>query len=88
MGDVLEFPKSRFAIGELIHHRLFGYRGAIADVDPSFRASDEWYETMASVAERNLERDTVSRPIDHPMTWYFFSGFRDGSYVIKGRGSN
>ena len=47
MAEILEFRKSRFAIGELIHHRLFGYRGVIVDVDPTFRASDEWYDTMA-----------------------------------------
>jgi heat shock protein HspQ len=31
----------------LVHHRLFGYRGVIVDVDPNFEATDEWYEAMA-----------------------------------------
>ena len=38
---------ARFRIGQLIHHRLFDYRGVIFDVDPVFRGSEEWYETMA-----------------------------------------
>jgi heat shock protein HspQ len=38
---------ARFAVGELVHHRLFDYRGVIVDVDPSFGASDEWYEAVA-----------------------------------------
>lgn len=38
---------ARFSIGQLIRHRLFGYRGVIFDVDPSFQGTDEWYEQMA-----------------------------------------
>jgi len=37
----------RFGVGELVHHRLFDYRGVIVDVDPVFQSSDEWYETVA-----------------------------------------
>ena len=37
----------RFAIGELIHHRRFDYRGVIVDVDPEFQGTEEWYEQMA-----------------------------------------
>jgi len=38
---------AKFQIGQLIRHSLFGYRGVIADVDPIFLLSDEWYEEMA-----------------------------------------
>jgi len=34
-------------VGELIHHRLFDYRGVIVDVDQNFQGTDEWYETVA-----------------------------------------
>jgi heat shock protein HspQ len=36
-----------FSIGELVHHKLFGYRGVVIDVDPEFQLSDEWYEQVA-----------------------------------------
>jgi len=50
--------KANFCIGQLIHHKLFGYRGVIVEVDLQFKGSDEWYEGMAK-----------SRPPkDHP--WY------------------
>ena len=39
--------KARFRVGQLIHHRLFDYRGVIFDVDPSFQGTDDWYDTMA-----------------------------------------
>ena len=38
---------AKFAPGQLIQHRLFGYRGVITDLDPSFSASEEWYEQVA-----------------------------------------
>lgn len=40
-------PHPRFNIGQLIHHRKFGYRGVIVDVDPVFQGSEAWYELVA-----------------------------------------
>ena len=37
----------KFSVGELVHHRLFDYRGVIVDVDQNFQATDEWYEAVA-----------------------------------------
>ncbi|WP_163833067.1 heat shock protein HspQ [Spartinivicinus ruber] len=39
--------KAKFSIGQLIHHKLFNYRGVIINIDPSFMLSEEWYQTMA-----------------------------------------
>lgn len=38
---------ARFDVGSTIHHRRFGYRGVIVDVDPGFQGSEEWYEQVA-----------------------------------------
>jgi heat shock protein HspQ len=38
---------ARFAVGQLVDHRLFGYRGVVFDVDANFELDDEWYEQMA-----------------------------------------
>ena len=38
---------ARFAVGELVHHKLFDYRGVVADVDSEFMLSDDWYEQVA-----------------------------------------
>ena len=49
---------AQFSLGELVHHKLFDYRGVVIDVDPEFQLTDEWYEQVAR-----------SRPPkDHP--WY------------------
>jgi heat shock protein HspQ len=47
MGTVTNITKVKFAVGELVHHRLFDYRGVIVDVDQDFQATDEWYESVA-----------------------------------------
>ena len=39
--------QAKFRIGQLIHHRLFEYRGVVVDLDPTFSGSEEWYEVMA-----------------------------------------
>ncbi|MBC7985615.1 MAG: heat shock protein HspQ [Sphingomonadaceae bacterium] len=35
-----------FAIGDIVRHRLFDFRGVIFDVDPVFANTDEWYEAI------------------------------------------
>ena len=47
MGTVVSISRSKFAVGDLIRHRLFHYRGVIVDVDQRFQSTDEWYEAMA-----------------------------------------
>ncbi|MCW9013746.1 MAG: heat shock protein HspQ [Gammaproteobacteria bacterium] len=39
--------QAKFQIGQIIEHKLFGYRGVIFEVDPVFSLSDEWYEQVA-----------------------------------------
>lgn len=39
-------PRARFAIGEVVRHRLFDFRGVIFDVDPEFANSEEWYQAI------------------------------------------
>jgi len=46
MGRKIDMPLARFAIGEVVRHRLFDFRGVVFDVDPEFANSDEWYESI------------------------------------------
>ncbi len=39
--------QAQFRVGQLVHHKLFDYRGVIIDVDPEFQGTEEWYKTMA-----------------------------------------
>ncbi len=47
MGTVTNIIRVKFSVGELVHHRLFDYRGVIVDVDRDFQGTEEWYETVA-----------------------------------------
>jgi heat shock protein HspQ len=39
--------KAKFFVGQIIHHKLFNYRGVIYDVDYQFHGSEEWYDKVA-----------------------------------------
>lgn len=38
---------NKFHAGQVIHHKLFDYRGVIVGVDETFQLSQEWYEQVA-----------------------------------------
>ena len=40
-------PQIEYSVGQVIHHKLFDYRGVVVGVDPVFKLSDEWYEHVA-----------------------------------------
>jgi heat shock protein HspQ len=46
VGQQVDIPLARFAIGEVVRHRLFDFRGVIFDVDPFFANSEEWYDSI------------------------------------------
>ncbi|PTQ07782.1 DNA-binding protein [Sphingomonas oleivorans] len=37
---------ARFAIGDVVRHRLLEFRGVVFDVDPVFANSEEWYQSI------------------------------------------
>lgn len=37
---------ARFAIGAVVRHRLFPFRGVVFDIDPVFANSEEWYSAI------------------------------------------
>lgn len=38
---------AKFAIGRIVRHLRFDYRGVIYDADPVFMGDDAWYEQVA-----------------------------------------
>lgn len=39
--------QARFFVGQLVRHLKFDYRGVVADADPVFMGTAEWYDTVA-----------------------------------------
>ncbi len=64
---------AKFRVGELIHHKLYDYRGVVVDVDATFAGTEEWYDTMAR-----------SRPPrDEPWYHVLVHGAEHSTYVAE-----
>lgn len=37
---------AKFAIGQIVRHRIFPFRGVIFDVDPLFNNTEEWWNSI------------------------------------------
>jgi len=44
---------SKFALGDVVQHLRYDYRGVIVDFDPSCQASDHWYQSNETQPDRN-----------------------------------
>ncbi len=44
--DAPSRSRARFAIGDIVKHRKFDFRGVIFDIDPVYANSDEWLEQI------------------------------------------
>jgi heat shock protein HspQ len=47
--------RARFGVGQVVRHRLHGFRGIIFDVDPVFNNTEEWW--LAIPPERRPEKN-------------------------------
>jgi heat shock protein HspQ len=56
MGQKIDIPLARFAIGDVVRHRLFDFRGVIFDVDPVFANSEEWYQAIPEALRPSKEQ--------------------------------
>ena len=75
MGNIrtVSTAEAKFAVGQLIKHRLFDYRGVVIDVDPHFQGTEEWYRRAAR-----------SRPPkDRPWYHVLVDGARFRTYVAE-----
>ena len=73
-GKVVEAPPvthARFAIGDVVRHRIFDFRGVVFDIDPVFANSDEWYESIPAAV----------RPSKDQPFYHLLAENSDSSYV-------
>ena len=42
-GHLVVSQVAKFAIGQVVRHRIFPFRGVIFDVDPQFSNTEEWW---------------------------------------------
>ncbi len=56
MGRKIDMPLARFAIGDVVRHKIFDFRGIIFDVDPEFSNSEEWYQAIPEALRPSKEQ--------------------------------
>jgi heat shock protein HspQ len=56
VAQKIDIPLARFAIGEVVRHKLFDFRGVIFDVDPEFANSEEWYDAIPEALRPSKEQ--------------------------------
>jgi heat shock protein HspQ len=42
----MQSRSAKYAIGQVVKHRVYPFRGVIFDVDPVFANSEEWYRSI------------------------------------------
>jgi heat shock protein HspQ len=73
-GRMIEAPLkslARFAIGNIVRHRLHDFRGVVFDIDPVFANSEEWYESIPAAV----------RPQRDQPFYHLLAESEDSSYV-------
>jgi heat shock protein HspQ len=72
-GTVTSISRAQHSVGDLIHHRRFGYRGVVFDIDQSFQSTEEWYEAVAKSCP----------PKDKPWYHVLVHGAAHATYVAE-----
>jgi heat shock protein HspQ len=53
--STMKIVESKFALGAIVRHRIYDFRGVVFDVDPEFGNTEEWYQSIP--AEKRPSRD-------------------------------
>jgi heat shock protein HspQ len=73
-GRLIDAPmksRARYAIGDVVRHKIFDFRGVVFDIDPVFANSDEWYDAIPAEV----------RPIREQPFYHLLAENGDSSYV-------
>jgi heat shock protein HspQ len=62
---------AKFAIGDIVRHRVFPFRGVVFDVDPEFANTEEWWNAIPAEI----------RPSKDQPFYHLFAENEDTEYV-------
>jgi heat shock protein HspQ len=66
----MEVRNAKFAVGDIVRHRFFPFRGVIYDVDPSFDHTEEWWLSIPEAV----------RPAKEQPYYHLLAENDDGTY--------
>src|SRR6478672_4679068 len=67
----MDMQSAKFAIGQVVRHRIYPFRGVIFDVDPEFNNTEEWYQSIPAEA----------RPRKDQPFYHLFAENADNEYI-------
>jgi heat shock protein HspQ len=70
-ASVPDIVEAQFAIGEVVRHRIFDFRGVVFDIDPVFANSEDWYHSIPESV----------RPAKNQPFYHLFAENADNSYI-------
>ena len=48
LPDMNKIRRAKYAIGQVVRHRVYPFRGVVFDIDPLFSNTEEWYQSIPS----------------------------------------
>lgn len=66
---------AKFAIGQVVRHRIYPFRGVIFDVDPEFANTEEWWQSIP---------EDVRPSRDQPF-YHLLAENEESQYIVCGR---
>jgi heat shock protein HspQ len=66
----MKIIEPKFAIGAVVKHRYYVFRGVVFDIDPEFANTEEWYNSIP--ADRRPRRDQPFYHLfaENPQSYY------------------
>lgn len=52
--------KAKYALGQVVRHRVYAFRGVVFDIDPVFNNTEDWYQSIPAES-----RPTKDQPFYH-----------------------
>lgn len=62
--------EGKFAIGDVVRHRLFPFRGVIYDVDPEFANSEDWWLSIPENIRPKKDQPFYHLLAENDQTYY------------------
>lgn len=62
--------QARFAIGDVVRHRLFPFRGVVYDVDPEFANSEDWWLSIPEAIRPRKDQPFYHLLAENDQTYY------------------
>ncbi len=66
MGERL----GKYAIGQVVRHRIYPFRGVIFDVDPTFNHTEEWWESIPESVRPHKDQPYYHLFAENETTYY------------------